>query len=140
MSPDDPFYEFFHLFQPNTPEGSNQLKASGSGFIVKSDGVVLTKAHVVSNADEVTAKLTDKCEFKAKVVGLDKASDVAILKIDAKNLPTVKVGNPQNARVGEWVLATVSLFGFENSETVASCLQNHMHYLMRVMFHFYKLT
>lgn len=117
MRPDDPFYEFFHRFQPDIPKGDSQLKALGSGFIVKSDGVVLTNAHVVTQADEVIVKLTDRREFKAKVVGLDKASDVAILKIDAKNLPTVKIGNPQNARVGEWVLAIGSPFGFENSVT-----------------------
>ena len=117
MSPDDPFYEFFHRFQPDIPKGDNQVKALGSGFIVKSDGVVLTNAHVVAQADEVTVKLTDRREFKAKVVGLDKASDVAVLKIDAKNLPMVKIGNTQNARVGEWVLAIGSPFGFENSVT-----------------------
>lgn len=117
MSPDDPFYEFFHRFQPNIPEGNSQMKALGSGFIVKSDGVILTNAHVVSEADEVTVKLTDKREFKAKVVGLDKTTDVAILKIDARNLPTVKIGNPKNARVGEWVLAIGAPFGFENSVT-----------------------
>lgn len=116
-NPDDPFYEFFHRFQPEVPEGNNQMKALGSGFIVKSNGVILTNAHVVSEADEVTVKLTDRREFKAKVVGLDKMSDVAILKIDANNLPTVKIGNPQKSRVGEWVLAIGSPFGFENSVT-----------------------
>ena len=73
MSPDDPFYEFFHRFQPDIPEGDSQLKALGSGFIVKSDGVILTNAHVVAQADEVTVKLTDRREFKAKVVEIGRA-------------------------------------------------------------------
>jgi len=77
----------------------------GSGFIVSPDGVVLTNAHVVADADEVIVKLTDKREFKAKVIGIDKPSDVAVLKIDAKDLPTVRIGDPQKVRVGEWVVA-----------------------------------
>jgi len=89
----------------------------GSGFIVSSDGVILTNAHVVADADEVTVKLTDKREYKAKVKGIDKLSDVAVLKINATNLPAVKIGNPQQARVGEWVIAIGSPFGFENSVT-----------------------
>jgi serine protease Do len=89
----------------------------GSGFIVSADGIVITNAHVVDGADEVTVKLTDRREFKAKVKGKDMLSDVAVLKIDAKNLPTVKIGNPQTARVGEWVVAIGSPFGFENTVT-----------------------
>lgn len=117
MDPDDPFFEFFRRFQPNIPEGETPMQALGSGFIVTPNGFVLTNAHVVADADEVTVKLTDKREFKAKVVGLDKASDVAVLKIDAANLPTVKIGDPKAARVGEWVVAIGSPFGFENSVT-----------------------
>ena len=115
VDPDDPFYEFFRRFQG--PQGQAPVHGQGSGFIVKSDGVVLTNAHVVANADEVTVKLTDRREFKARVTGVDKLSDVAVLKIDAKDLPTVKIGDPQKSRVGEWVVAIGSPFGFENSVT-----------------------
>lgn len=118
LDPDDPFFDFFRRFQPDAPEsGDEPMQALGSGFIISPDGVVLTNAHVVADADEVTVKLTDKREFKAKVIGLDKPSDVAVLKIDAKNLPTVRIGQPQNAKVGEWVVAIGSPFGFENSVT-----------------------
>jgi len=79
--------------------------------------VVLTNAHVVDDASELTVKLTDRREFRAKVIGIDKPTDVAVLKIDARDLPTVRVGDPQNVRVGEWVLAIGSPFGFENSVT-----------------------
>jgi serine protease Do len=115
--PNDPFNEFFKRFQPNLPESGVPIQGQGSGFIVKSNGVILTNAHVVTDADEVTVRLNDKREFKAKVVGLDKVSDVAVVKIDAHNLPTVRVGDSQKSRVGEWVLAIGSPFGFENSAT-----------------------
>lgn len=117
MDPNDPFQEFFKRFQVPSPHGKIPTQGFGSGFIVKSDGVVLTNAHVVADADEVTVKLTDKREFKAKVIGVDKLSDVAVLKIDAKDLPTVKTGDPKQSRVGEWVVAIGSPFGFENSVT-----------------------
>jgi serine protease Do len=117
MGPDDPFQEFFKRFQGPVPRGSIPTHGLGSGFVIKSDGVILTNAHVVSDADEVTVKLTDKREFKAKVVGIDKLSDVAVLKIDAKDLPTVRIGDPQHSRVGEWVVAIGSPFGFENTVT-----------------------
>jgi serine protease Do len=117
MNPDDPFYEFFRRFQPEAPHGSMPVQELGSGFIVSADGIILTNAHVVADADVVTVKLTDKREFKAKVIGLDKPSDVAVLKIEANNLPVVKIGDPQQARVGEWVIAIGSPFGFENSVT-----------------------
>ena len=77
----------------------------GSGFIVSPDGVILTNAHVVDGATEVTVKLTDRREFRAKVIGSDKPSDVAVLKIEATGLPTVKLGSSMNEKVGEWVLA-----------------------------------
>ncbi|MEJ0049291.1 MAG: trypsin-like peptidase domain-containing protein [Rhodospirillales bacterium] len=89
----------------------------GSGFIVSQDGIVLTNAHVVDGATEVTVKLTDQREFRAKVLGSDKASDVAVLKIDARDLPTVRLANSDDVKVGEWVLAIGSPFGFENSAT-----------------------
>ena len=117
MDPNDPFYEFFRRFQMPAPKGSTPTHGLGSGFIISPDGVVLTNAHVVAEASEVIVKLTDKREFKAKVKGIDKLSDVAVLKIDASNLPTVKIGDPNQARVGEWVVAIGSPFGFENSVT-----------------------
>ena len=117
MDPDDPFYEFFRRFQMPAPQNSVPTHGLGSGFIVDPEGIILTNAHVISNADEVIVKLTDKREFKAKVIGIDKPSDVAVLRIEAKDLPTVKIGDPQNARVGEWVIAIGSPFGFENTVT-----------------------
>jgi serine protease Do len=117
MDPNDPFYEFFRRFQAPPQNNSVPTHGLGSGFIVRPDGVILTNAHVVSDADEVIVKLTDKREFKAKVTAIDKLSDVAVLKIKADNLPTVKIGDPQNARVGEWVIAIGSPFGFENTVT-----------------------
>jgi serine protease Do len=117
MDPNDPFYQFFHHFQVPAPQNSVPTHGLGSGFIVSPDGVILTNAHVVADADEVIVKLTDKREFKAKVIGIDKPSDVAVLKIDAKGLPTVKIGDPQNVRVGQWVVAIGSPFGFDNSVT-----------------------
>jgi len=117
MDPNDPFFEFFRRFQMPAPQGSTPTHGLGSGFIVSEDGVILTNAHVVTDADEVIVKLTDKREFKAKVTGLDKISDVAVLKIEAKDLPKVTIGDPQHSRVGEWVIAIGSPFGFENSVT-----------------------
>ncbi|NMG67004.1 Do family serine endopeptidase [Azoarcus indigens] len=118
LSPDDPFYEFFRRFGPQAgPQGEQPTRSQGSGFIVSADGLVLTNAHVVEGANEVTVKLTDKREFKAKVLGVDKPTDVAVLKIDGRNLPTVPLGDPQKSRVGDWVLAIGSPFGFENSVT-----------------------
>ncbi len=120
MDPNDPFFEFFKHFQgqggglrgqqPQMP-----MRAQGSGFIVSADGIILTNAHVVSDAKEVTVKLTDRREFRAKVLGADPKTDVAVLKIDARNLPTVSLGNTRDLKVGEWVLAIGSPFGFENS-------------------------
>ena len=99
------------------PQGEQMVRGQGSGFIVSPDGVILTNAHVVSGADVVKVKLTDKREFTAKVIGIDKPTDVAVLKIDATGLPTVPLGDPSSARVGDWVLAIGSPFGFENSVT-----------------------
>ncbi|ALV07422.1 Do family serine endopeptidase [Roseateles depolymerans] len=126
MDPDDPFYDFFRRFGfPGGPGGpglggdqdggSRQIRGQGSGFIVSNDGIILTNAHVVQDAQEVVVKLTDRREFRAKVLGSDKSTDVAVLKIDAKNLPTVRLGSTKDLRVGEWVLAIGSPFGFENS-------------------------
>ncbi|MBE2258596.1 MAG: DegQ family serine endoprotease [Rhodobacteraceae bacterium] len=109
--------DFFRHFGIPSPDEGAPSRGMGSGFIVRADGVILTNAHVVSGADEVTVKLTDKREFKAKVVGLDKVTDVAVLRIDATNLPVVRLGNPGSAQVGEWVVAIGSPFGFENTVT-----------------------
>jgi serine protease Do len=117
MDPNDPFYDFFRRFQSPAPQSRVPTHGLGSGFIVDPNGIILTNAHVVSDADEVIVKLTDKREFKAKVIGIDKLSDVAVLKIEAKDLPTVKIGEPKDARVGEWVIAIGSPFGFENTVT-----------------------
>jgi serine protease Do len=115
LDPNDPFFEFFRRFQIPMPEGDAPTHGLGSGFIVSADGLILTNAHVVRDASEVTVKLTDKREFKAKVVGSDAQTDVAVLRIEAANLPTVKLGNSEDVRVGEWVVAIGSPFGFENS-------------------------
>jgi len=112
----DPFYEFFHRFAPQVPQ-EQESQSLGSGFIVSSDGYILTNAHVVDGADKITVRLTDKREFKAKVIGADKRTDVALLKIEAAGLPKVTLGNPEQVKVGEWVLAIGSPFGFDNSVT-----------------------
>jgi len=117
MDPEDPFYQFFRHFNIPTPQGDEPTNGLGSGFIINPDGVILTNAHVVAGADQITVKLTDRREFNAKLVGMDKTSDIAVLKIDAKNLPAVRIGDSLHIRVGEWVLAIGSPFGFENSAT-----------------------
>jgi len=117
--PDDvpeEFRDFFRNFRGQVPRAT-PMRGEGSGFIVSPDGYVLTNAHVVENASHVTVRLTDRREFTAKVVGVDKATDVAVIKIDATGLPTVKVGDSRRAQVGEWVVAIGSPFGFENSVT-----------------------
>ena len=145
LDENDPAYEFFRRFMPPgaipnprtpgnpntpaprrktprvTPPGTEEAPlrnlGQGSGFIFSSDGYVLTNAHVVANADEVNVTLTDKREFKAKVIGFDQRTDVAVLKLEAANLPKVTIGNSDKVRVGEWVLAIGSPFGFENTVT-----------------------
>lgn len=117
MDPNDPFFDFFKRFQIPTPQGKVPTQGLGSGFIVSADGIILTNAHVVANADNVIVKLTDKREFKAKIIGVDKPSDVAVLKIDATDLPMTQIGDSQKTKVGEWVIAIGSPFGFENSVT-----------------------
>src|SRR5206468_3167932 len=114
----DPFFEFFRRFQvPNPRRDSTPMHGLGSGFLISPDGTILTNAHVVAEASEVTVKLTDQREFPAKVVGIDRRTDVAVLKIDATNLPTVKLGDPRQVKVGEWVVAIGAPFGFDNSVT-----------------------
>ncbi len=114
---DDPFYEFFRRFTPNPGPREFQSQSLGSGFIITADGFVLTNAHVVEAADEITVKLTDKREFKARVIGSDRRTDIALLKIDTTGLPVVRFGDPNRLRVGEWVVAIGSPFGFENTVT-----------------------
>jgi serine protease Do len=123
MDPDDPMYEFFRRFQgqggPRGPQPQREtpVRGQGSGFIVSSDGVILTNAHVVKDADEVTVKMTDRREYRAKVLGSDPKTDVAVIKIEAKNLPTLALGQTKELKVGQWVLAIGSPFGFENTVT-----------------------
>jgi serine protease Do len=130
VDPSDPFYQFFKRFYGQFPgfngggggdDGGSQddtpSASLGSGFIISSDGYILTNAHVVDGANVVTVKLTDKREFRAKVVGTDKQSDVAVLKISASSLPTVKIGDPNQSKVGQWVVAIGSPYGFDNTVT-----------------------
>ena len=122
LSEDDPFYEFFRRFgqipRPRgAPEREFEQQSVGSGFIISNDGYVITNAHVVDGADEVNVKLTDRREFKAKVIGADKRTDVALLKIEAKDLPKVTIGDPEKLKVGEWVVAIGKPFGLENTMT-----------------------
>ncbi|MCZ8236343.1 MAG: Do family serine endopeptidase, partial [Inhella sp.] len=120
----DPFFEFFKRFQQGQgrPGGRGNAqemptRGQGSGFIVSPDGIILTNAHVVRDAKEVTVKLTDRREYRARVLGADPKTDVAVLRIDAKNLPVVTLGKVADLKVGEWVLAIGSPFGFENTVT-----------------------
>jgi len=109
-----PFFRNFPM--PQMPdEGPSQ--GLGSGFIVSPDGIVLTNAHVVDGADTVVVTLTDKREYTAKVLGKDKTTDIAVLKIDAKDLPVVAIGDPAGTRVGEWVVAIGAPFGLDNTVT-----------------------
>jgi serine protease Do len=118
---DDPFYEFFKRFMPNPPQQQDpqdsETVSFGSGFILSEDGYILTNSHVVSGGSQIKVMLTDKREFKAKLIGLDKRADIAVLKIQATGLPTVKTGDPNALKVGEWVAAIGAPFGFENSVT-----------------------
>ncbi len=101
----------------NRPQEEAQPRGVGSGFILSADGYIMTNAHVVEGADEVMVTLTDKREFKARIVGADKRTDVAVVKIQATGLPAVKVGDVSRLRVGEWVMAIGSPFGLENTVT-----------------------
>jgi serine protease Do len=114
---DDPLRDFLRRFG-GAPRGAQPpMRGEGSGFIVGADGYILTNAHVVADASEVTVRLTDRREFTAKVIGVDRRTDVALIKIAGKDLPTVKIGDPAKLRPGEWVIAIGSPFGFENSVT-----------------------
>jgi serine protease Do len=113
----DPMYQFFKRFQMPMPKGGMPRHGMGSGFIVSADGYVLTNAHVVADAADVTVRLSDRRELKAKVVGADARTDVALLKVEANGLPTVKMGDAKSLKPGEWVAAIGSPFGLENSVT-----------------------
>jgi serine protease Do len=123
---DEEVLEFFRRFIPRQPgpgQGAperpprSESRSLGSGFVISQDGYVLTNAHVVEGADEITVKFTDKREFKAKVIGADRRTDIALIKIDATGLPAVRFGDPSKLKVGEWVLAIGSPFGFDNTVT-----------------------
>lgn len=117
---DDPFAQFFGQIpgaRGGMPSREVPVRGEGSGFIVSNDGIILTNAHVVQGAKEVTVKLTDRREFRAKVLGADTQTDVAVIKIDARNLPVVKIGDVNKLQVGEWVLAIGSPYGLENTAT-----------------------
>ena len=120
MDEDDPFFEFFRRFQgPQNPRGQRDTPffGAGSGFIVSPEGIILTNAHVVRDAKEVTVKLQDRREYHAKVLGSDPKTDVAVLKIDARNLPVVPIGKSSDLKVGEWVLAIGSPYGLDSTVT-----------------------
>ena len=123
LSEDDPFYEFFRRFGqiprggPGGQQREFETQSTGSGFIFSADGYIVTNAHVVDESNEVTVRLSDKREFIAKVIGTDKRTDVALLKIEAKDLPRVVIGDPDKLKVGEWVVAIGKPFGLENTMT-----------------------
>jgi len=138
LSEDDPMYEFFRRFMPPdqrqaprgrgekddqkgergpAPRGPLRPHGLGSGFVISADGYIVTNAHVIENAEVINVRFTDKREMKAKVIGADKRSDVALLKVEATGLPFLKLGDSNNLRVGEWVLAIGSPFGFANTVT-----------------------
>ena len=112
----DPFYDFFKRFAPQMPR-EQESQSLGSGFVISADGYIMTNAHVVDHADKITVRLTDKREFSAKVIGVDKRTDVALLKIEASGLPIITKGDPNKLKVGEWVVAIGSPFGFDSSVT-----------------------
>ncbi len=120
---DSPFYDFFRKFfeempqNQGSPEPFRKRSSLGSGFILSKDGYVITNNHVVENADEIIVRLNDRREFEAELVGRDKKSDIAVLKIDGNHLPVVKIGDSDRMKVGEWVLAIGSPFGFDHSVT-----------------------
>ena len=117
---DEEVLEFFRRFIPRQQPGPGarpESRSLGSGFIISADGYILTNAHVVEGADEINVRFTDKREFKAKVIGADRRSDIALIKIDASGLQAVRFGDPAKLKVGEWVIAIGSPFGFESTVT-----------------------
>ena len=114
FGPNSPFAPFFHNF-PAPQQGP--IEGEGSGFIIRPNGVILTNAHVVAGATKITVQLRDRRQFTGKVIGIDKVSDVAVVKIAANDLPTVNIGNSNRLEVGQWVLAIGAPFGLKNSAT-----------------------
>ena len=118
---DEELLEFFRRFMPRRPppgaEPRSESRSLGSGFIISADGYILTNAHVIEGADEVDVRFTDKREFQARVIGSDRRTDVALIKVEATALPVVKFGDPARLKVGEWVVAIGSPFGFESTVT-----------------------
>jgi serine protease Do len=133
LDENDPFFEFFRRFMPDQQPGGRGRNAPknapdaprgplrpfglGSGFVVSPDGFIVTNAHVVENAEEITVRFNDKRELTAKVIGADTRSDVAVIKVEATNLQVVKIGDTKKLRPGEWVIAIGSPFGFQNTVT-----------------------
>ena len=119
MPEDSPFNELFkHFFGEGMEEfGERESQSLGSGLVISPDGYILTNHHVVSDADEIQVRFSDRRTYDAKVIGSDKGSDVALIKIDATDLPTVKIGKSSDLKVGEWVLAIGSPFGFDHTVT-----------------------
>lgn len=117
IDPADPFAELLQRLQRRPPRGETPVQNLGSGFILRPDGLIITNAHVVAGASEMLVRTLDKREFRAKLLGIDKLTDLALLKIDARGLPTVRVGDPSRVRAGDWVVAIGSPFGFNNSVT-----------------------
>ncbi|MBL8445987.1 MAG: Do family serine endopeptidase [Zoogloeaceae bacterium] len=121
LDENDPMFDFFRRMIPRhppiTPRDRDSERAVGSGFIVSADGYILTNTHVVDRAGEIVVSLADKREFGARLIGADKRTDVAVLKIEAQDLPTVRLGDASRLKVGEWVAAIGSPFGFEQTVT-----------------------
>lgn len=130
MDENDPFYEFFRRFtpqqpapqqrspQPRNPHGGREMpRGLGSGFIISTDGYLMTNHHVVDGADDIIVTLPDRREFKGKVIGSDQRTDVALVKVEATGLPTVRIGDSTRLKVGEWVTAIGSPFGFDSTVT-----------------------
>lgn len=120
LADNDPFYQYFRRLLPNvpqTPQPNDDEYNFGSGFIISKDGYILTNAHVVNGMNSIKVLLNDKHEFQAQLIGTDPQSDVALLKINANDLPQVQLGNPKDLKVGEWVAAIGAPFGFDNSVT-----------------------
>jgi len=115
---DSPFNDFFRrFFEEEGPQGFTPQTSLGSGFIISQDGYVISNYHVVKEADEILVRMSDRREYVGKVIGTDQRSDLAVLKIDAKDLPVARIGRSANLKVGEWVLAIGSPFGFDYSVT-----------------------